>query len=246
MNDIYPLQLSKKDASYTVYQPTIFPPVYLMSRYLSCDKVVWLGRDKCKPGYDGWHTQFKLQTKSQELVLPLQLIARKGKAIDDVQMHQSQVFLTKLRKTLTQHYGQEPHYAALMELVEEPFRQMTLQRGSSFAVLCKRFVEGVAEYLGASTLFVDEASLGLEWGVDASERLARIGTAINCNTYVCAEDALAKYLCLAEFKKAGVSLSPQKFVIPPIRCGKGYFEASTSILSLLAVYAPQEIRQALE
>lgn len=206
---------------YTVHQPMLFPPVYLVARFMSVRKLVWLDTDFAKT--DGWHTRFKLQTKNGPVVIPIALTARAGKQIRDLEVFQLDRFQVKLEKTLHNIYGKEEQFERVLGFVQDASSE-------HFDEFCRGFMGRVFEYLGAAPGTACESALGIQKPEEASEWLVAIGNAINCTEYVCACDAPTKYLREVPFAFAGIKLEPQEYVMPKY---DKWAEASNSILDLL-------------
>lgn len=221
---------------YTVHQPMIFPPIYLISRFASTQTIIWLGEDWCKEGRDGWHTKFKLQTPQQSLVIPIPLQDRKGKRIDEVLLDKPELWWAKLEKTLVQNFKKTPYFRSAMDIV------FAGQDHKEFGPLCTGFVEQVFRYLGLAREFVRSTDLGIARDPDASTWLAKMGVAIDCQNYVCAADATEKYLDSRPFALRGISLVPQVYQMPVY---SRVTTASTSVLDLLFKCSPEECKAVL-
>lgn len=222
---------------FTIHQPMMFPPIYLMSRFLSVDTLVTLGRDNIKT--DGWHTKFKLQSKTGPLIIPVWLRGRSDRPINEVQFDRPERFFGKLSKTLQQLYSKQPYYTPTMDLLS------SLTPSSGFGEYCLAFLEGVFDYLHLeSEGYVDipmvlrEESFRIDRPENASEWLASIGVKVGGTHYVCASDAPAKYLDVKPLQGEGISVLGQLYRMPEF---DGITDATTSILDLLFRKSPDEV-----
>jgi hypothetical protein len=208
----------------------LFAPIYLWARFASVEKLVLLGTDYVKA--DGWHTRFKLNSKNGPLFIPAALKDRTGKMINEVEFADPSHFFKKLEKTLKNTYSKQPYLLGVMNLVG-------YYAGETFGQYCSRTTKIIAKYLGLDLQILDVDGLGIQRPENASEWLAVIGSKIGGTTYVCAADAMDKYLEGKPFCDRMIGWDTQNYQMPAY---DGSTDASVSILDLLARFSWKEIR----
>lgn len=220
--------------SFTIHQPMLFPPIYLIARFISVDHLVFLTTDWAKTG--GWHTRFKLYGPVGPMIVPVWLKQKHSTRINELQFDRPERFFQKLYKTLQQLYGRSPYYHPTMELLE------CLDASDGFSSYSMGFIHLVMDYLGVPLTISTDASLDVPRPDTASEWLAEIGDKVWGDIYVCAQDATEKYLDPAPFHEKGILVSGQDYLMPPYaqRTGGSINDASASILDLLMRCSPDE------
>lgn len=213
----------------------MFYPIYLVARFMGVESLVLIRRDRCK--VDGWHTRFKLvDRRGVACVYPVDLVDRTHHTLLDVEISNLGRLKTKLQKTLQAMYGTAPNFERVSGLVSA-----SLNCGPNFSDVCEFFLAETLSKLGGPVICREEG-LGIQRHPDASQWLGDIAAAINGTEYVCASDAMEKYLDPAPLLRVGVSLSPQSFTMVPYRVG---VDSSTSILDALMYLDDKQIRSLL-
>lgn len=214
---------------FTIHQPMMVYPIYLLSRFLYADELVLLTTDYAKK--DGWHTRFKIQTQQGPVIIPVPLVSRTGKLINELVIDKPEFFYKKLRKTLEQAYGKSPHWGLVQGLI--PWGD------SSFCEFSITLLTNIVKYLGLGLKLTRDTDLNVTRDPDASTWLAEIGYAINGNVYYCAFDAPSKYLRVEPFKERSMFVNGQVYVLD------APYPADTSILHLLFTEPKERVLELL-
>lgn len=225
--------------NYTVHQPMLFIPIYLLARFARAKKLVWLDLDHCKDGNDGWHTKCKLVgNKSNATIHRMGLVDRSNALIKDAQIYQLDRWWVTFRKALEQHYRHAPNYVQVGSMLGSAVSGCD----GRFCALNVQFIEEVFKYLGLDTEFYLSSSLGVLKDITASKWLCDLGIAINSTTYLCASNATEKYLDAQCFKDYGIALETQEYIMPQYRLGAS---PTTSLIDLLMWKSPYEVMTVL-
>lgn len=208
-----------------VYQPFWAPPIYLFSRMMEADMLVWLNEVKVEKGA---HNRALLGAKGGDLRLTIPLTSIDKAQLATIPNHEHHA--KKVRKTLEAAYGPSPRYGEVMEVLEAS----GAFSGPWFSSQCFRMYEALHRLITGRMPRVTYSSIYETEGMDPSARLAYLTRVVGCDTYYCSADATEKYLYLEPFRMLDVKVEAQNYVMPPYEArGAVQSVARRSILDLV-------------
>lgn len=208
-----------------IYQPFWAPPIYLFSRMMEADTLVWLDEFKVEKGA---HNRALFGAKGGDIrhTVPVSSIERAQFAIIPNHEHHAK----KIRKTLEAAYAPAPRYGEVMEALEA----YGAFEGPRFSLQCFRIYEALYRLITGKAPNVTFSSLHQTESMDPSARLAFLTRVVGCDTYYCSADATDKYLDLEPFKMLNVKVEFQNYLMPTYEArGSMQSIARRSILDLV-------------
>lgn len=215
---------------FCVYQPTLFPPIYLINRFISCSKVVIIPDVQfSRPSYQN---SIKLYTGSTNLVCTLPVHHKSTSLISEVSPCNLGFFVKKFKKTVQTIYGS---YEGFKGLQKDFFRFLdTLVSESETRPMFLDEIAIESLYWVMEALSLGTRSIMCLRGLanfDKNERLVHASVLVGDKHYLAGGSGFESYMSKSTFLDHGIKVSVQNYCMPRYKYCNG--DSSVSILDPL-------------
>lgn len=211
---------------FAAHQPHYLPWLRYLHKIAAADVFVLL--DDAQYTKNGWQNRTRIKGPEGPVLLSVPVHARLGTAISET-LPVSNGWSRRHLAALDTGYG-----GRLGPLRSELARALEAASGAGLAALNLVTLRVLLDAFGITTPVVLSSELGVRGR--ASERLARIGRALDADAYLTGAHALDAYLDPVPFAESGIELVVQEWVCP--RYGQRFpaagFLADLSAIDLIA------------
>lgn len=235
---------------YTATQPLFFPPLYMVARYLGCQRVYLMGSAQFNRGTTQHRTTLK--GRSGPFRFSVRLANAGRRPINDHRFVGLKEDLLKLRSLMHVEYRGAPYLDAVDRLFDGAIAAAEDRPGMSLSefnqgVLREILVQLVAQEACGRPVILDAGRKeDYSDAANPSEWLARLPGDRRPATYIAGGPALDNYLDLDLFRRLGVEVEKQDFTLTGYDTAWGpQNDATVSVLDALAWIGPRDTFLAL-
>ena len=235
------LTYSSAKKTCAIMQPYLFP--YIGYFQLIEKSEIFVFYDNASYIKSGWINRNLLAnhgTKSR-FTLPV-LNSSSNTMICNIKCHVSDLWLSKLERTLWHFYRGAKHFRKASELTITVFSDFIDRTNTSIADISTASVKSVCEYIGLEKKFIKSSELSISNTKDKSDSLILICKTTSSSQYINMIGGSALY-DKNYFKKSGINLVFLRPTLNPYYQGDYEFLPGLSVIDLLMHLDPQNIRQ---
>jgi hypothetical protein len=190
-----------------ISQPRLFPGLHYLHRMMAADVFVIFDSVQFNPRHEENRMRIKTPRGSEWITVPMRQACRE-QLIRDTEVDNSQPWQRKAWRTIQQHYGKAPYFAAhadtIQEIVETPYGTLTQLNRASW--------EPALGVLGITCQFVLASALPVSG--KGPRLLLDICKHVGCDTYL--SGAFGRdYLDTEEFAREGVQVQFHQYDCRP-------------------------------
>ncbi len=225
---------------YTVQQPILFPPLYMVERFARCHDVVVLDQAQfCRE-----NTQFKLMSSVGVLQNSVHLTGASFRlSFAERRVSRGEAWKHRVLATAQTLYGRQAAYKEL-----RPWFAATVEAMAEEAALdrfCLRSVMALAALLGLQTRFRMGSEMLAGRPAEPTAWVAAFGPQLGATDYIQGEKAMRDYFVEGPFESYGCRTWGQDFSFDYRSNGDWPGAAGLSVLDLLFVHGVDATREAV-
>jgi hypothetical protein len=225
---------------FTVQQPILFPPVYMMERFARCHHVVVFDEAQ----FDRDNIQFQLMTLQGPKMQSISLVdANYQMSFADRVIAHPDIWARKLLTTAQTVYGRQEHYKHLKGWFTAVVSRLVAEH--RLHLFCVLATQALFDLLGMPTELHLGSAYGLPKAEEPTEWVAAFGDPIGVTDYVQGGKSMHSYFVKGPFERRRVTTWAQLFETEyPSTAGR-LGTAGLSILDLLFTCGVAEARRLL-
>lgn len=222
-----------------IMQPYFFPylaywqAINAVDEYIVYDDVAYIK--------GGWINRNNILLNGQAHLITLPLMASSSyKNINEIQITDNKVVLSKLLKTIFMAYSKAPYFNEIMPIIEDLISGFT-----NIARLNFYSIKKICEYLDINTKIILSSDLNKDNSLHAQDKVIHINKLLGANVYINAIGGQELYDS-EEFKKNGIELKFIKMGKIQYKQFKNEFVPNLSIIDVMMFNSPEKIHDMLD
>ena len=225
---------------YTVQQPILFPPIYMMERFARCHDVVVLDDAQ----FDRDNTQFKLMAKDGPRLQSVQLEAENySLPFNKRKVLMPEVWQRKLLNTVQTVYGKQEHYRKLAPWFHQLVHDMAGE--TDLHLFCLMSVRALLDVLRAPTVLHMGSALCHERPSEPTAWISSFCSQLQATDYVQGMKSMRSYFVKGPFENQNCRTWGQDFATEYVSTAGRLSDASMSILDHLFTQGVESTRRML-